>query len=132
MERMRKFLVTVCLALPLCAPLFADDSTRLEVRVTTESGRPIENASVVVKFRGGTAKVKPNPKFRTEWDLKTNPEGSVKLPSIQKGPILIQIRADNYQTFGQIFEVQEDERLVEIKLKPPQPQYSAHDKDKDK
>jgi hypothetical protein len=127
MEFMRKFLVTVFLA---ALPVFADDSTRLEIRVVSEqSGRPIENASVVIKFRGGV-KVKPNPKFRKEWDVKTGQEGTVKLPSIQKGPILIQIRADNYQTFGQVFDVQEDERVVEVKLKPPQPQYSAHDKDK--
>ena len=33
------------------------------------------------------AKVKPNPKFRKEWDVKTSQEGLVKLPSIQKGPI---------------------------------------------
>jgi Carboxypeptidase regulatory-like domain len=125
---MRKFLVTVFLALPALAA----DSTKLEIRVASEqSGRPIENASVVIKFRGGS-KVKPNPKFRTEWDVKTSQDGLVKLPSIQKGPILIQIRADNYQTFGQVFDVQEDERVVEIKLKPPQPQYSSHDKDKDK
>jgi hypothetical protein len=128
MEAMRKFLVTVFLAaLPLCA----DDSTKLEIHVTTEAGHPIENASVVIKFRGGTnAKAKPNPKFRKEWDVKTSEQGMVKLPSIQKGAILIQVRADNYQTFGQVFDVQEDERILEIKLKPPQPQYSAHDKDK--
>lgn len=128
MEAMRKFLVTVFLA---ALPMLADDSTKLEIRVSTESGKPIENASVVIKFKGG-AKIKPNPKFRKEWDVKTSQEGLVKLPSIQKGAILIQIRADNYQTFGQVFEVQEDERVLEIKLKPPQPQYSAHDKDKDK
>jgi hypothetical protein len=128
MENMRKFLVTVFLG---TLPLLAADSTKLEIRVANESGRPIENASVVIKFRGG-AKVKPNPKFRTEWDVKTSQEGLVKLPSIQKGPILIQIRADNYQTFGKVFDIQEDERVVEIKLKPPQAQYSAHDKDKDK
>jgi hypothetical protein len=128
MEAMRMFLVTVFLA---ALPMLADDSTKLEIRVTTEAGRPIENASVVIKFKGG-AKIKPNPKFRKEWDVKTSQEGLVKLPSIQKGAILIQIRADNFQTFGQVFDVQEDERVLEIKLKPPQPQYSAHDKDKDK
>jgi hypothetical protein len=128
MEAMRKFLGTVFLA---ALPMLADDSTKLEIHVTTEAGRPIENASVVIKFKGGV-KIKPNPKFRKEWDVKTSQEGAVKLPSIQKGAILIQVRADNYQTFGQVFDVQEDERVLEIKLKPPQPQYSAHDKDKDK
>ena len=124
------FLVTVLLALPLAA----DDFTKLEIRVSNEAGHPIENASVVVKFAGTITKAKANsnPKLRKEWDLRTTQDGSVKLPTIQKGPILIQIRADNFQTFGQVFDVQEDERLLEIKLKPPQPQYSAHDKDKDK
>ena len=126
MDSMRKFLVTVFLA---ALPALADESTKLEVRVTNERGRPIENASVVIKFTG-SLKAKPNPKFRKEWDVKSNQEGVVKLPGIQKGPILIQIRADNYQTFGQVFEVQEDERVITIPLKPPQPQYSAHDKDK--
>lgn len=127
---MRKFLVTVFLG---ALPLLADEFTKLEIHVTTEAGRPIENASVVVRFAGNPkAKTKPNPKLRKEWDLKTNQEGLVKLPTIQKGPILIQIRADNFQTFGQIFDVEEDERVLPIKLKPPQPQYSSHDKDKDK
>jgi hypothetical protein len=128
MVDMRKFFVTVLLA---ALPVLADDSTKLEIHVTTGSGRPIENASVVVKFTG-SAKVKPNPKFRKEWDVRTGQDGLVKLPSIQKGPILIQIRADNFQTFGRVFEVQEDERVITIPLKPPQAQYSAHDKDKDK
>ena len=126
---MKKFLVTAFLAAAF--PLLAADSTVLEIRVISTTGRPIENASVVVKFRGGKT-IKPNPKFRTEWDVRTNQEGTVKLPTIQKGPILIQIRADNYQTFGQVFDIQEDERHLDIKLNPPQPQYSAHDKDKDK
>jgi len=128
MEPMGKFLVTVFFA---ALPALASDTTKLEIRVSNEAGHPIENASVVIKFNGGL-KVKPNPKLRKEWDVKTSQEGLVKLPSIQKGPILIQIRADNFQTFGQVFDVQEDERILEIKLKPPQPQYSAHDKDKDK
>jgi hypothetical protein len=34
--------------------------------------------------------------------------------------------AKNYQTFGDNFDVDEDQKTVEIKLKPPQAQYSAH------
>ena len=127
---MRKFLVTVFLA---SLPLFADDSTKLEIHVTTEAGRPIENASVVIRFRGGaSAKVKPNPKFRKEWDVKTSQEGLVKIPPIPKGKILIQVNAANYQTYGKTIDIQEDEKTVDVTLNPPQKQYSAHDKDKDK
>lgn len=131
---MMKFVATVLLA--IAVPIFADDTdknlTRLEIRVTTESGRPIEQASVVVKFVDGRSKVKFGTKIRKEWDVKTSQEGIVKIPPIPKGAILFQVRADNYQTFGKVFDIQEDEKTVEIKLKPPQPQYSAHDKDKEK
>jgi hypothetical protein len=127
---MRKYLVTVFLLAAL--PALADDYTKLEIHVLSPTGRGIENASVTIKFAADLPKEKPSKKMRKEWDVKTNQEGVIKLPTIPKGYILIQVRADNYQTFGQTFEVKEDERLVEIKLNPPQPQYSAHDKDKDK
>jgi hypothetical protein len=87
---------------------------------------------VTVKFAADLPKAEPSKKLRKEWDVKTNQEGVIKLPTIPKGFILIQVHADNFQTFGKTFEVKEDERLVEIKLNPPQPQYSSHDKDKDK
>ena len=130
MEPMRTFLATVFLAAAL--PLLADDFTRLEIHVTSPTGRGIDNASVVIKFAGDLPKAKPSKKLRKEWDVKTNQEGVVKLPTIPKGYILIQVRADNFQTFGKTFEINDDEKVVEIKLNPPQPQYSAHDKDKDK
>jgi hypothetical protein len=37
--------------------------------------------------------------------------------------------AKGYQTFGDTFDVDEDERTIEIKLNPPQKQYSSHDKE---
>jgi hypothetical protein len=127
---MGKFLATAFLATAL--PALADDLTKLEIHVANQVGHPIDNASVVVKFVDGRSKYKFGAKIRKEWDLKTSQEGVVKVPAIPKGVILIQVRADNYQTFGDKFDVQDDEKLVEIKLKPPQSQYSAHDKDKDK
>jgi hypothetical protein len=133
MKRMKKYLVTVFFALAL--PALADEFTKLEIHVLSPTGRGIENASVTVKFAANLPKDKdkpPSKKLRKEWDVKTNQDGVIKLPTIPKGYILIQVRADNYQTFGQTFEVKEDDRVVEIKLNPPQPQYSAHDKDKDK
>ncbi len=126
MDSMGKFLASLLLA----TPLFAADLTRLEIHVTTEAGHPIDRASVVVKFVDGRSAVKFGAKIRKEWDVKTSQEGIVKIPPIPKGKILFQVRADNYQTYGQTFDIQDDEKIVEIKLKPPQPQYSAHDKDK--
>lgn len=127
---MGKFLAVAFLGCAL--PALGDDLTKLEIHVTNQVGHPIDNASVVVKFVDGRSKVKFGVKIRKEWDLKTSQEGVIKIPPIPKGSILIQVRADHYQTFGQTFSIQEDEKLVEIKLNPPQSQYSAHDKDKDK
>jgi hypothetical protein len=34
--------------------------------------------------------------------------------------------AKGYQTFGQVFDVKEEEKTLEVKLNPPQAQYSVH------
>jgi uncharacterized GH25 family protein len=114
----------LCLALVL--PLLADDLTTLTINVTSQSGKPVEQASVIVKFVEGRSKIKFGKKIRTEWELKTNQEGVAKIPPIPKGTILVQIIAKNYQTFGKRFDVAEDQKTIDIKLNPPQPQYSAH------
>jgi hypothetical protein len=49
-----------------------------------------------------------------------------KIPPIPQGTILIQINAKNYQTFGDNFDVDQEQKTIEITLNPPQPQYSAH------
>jgi len=108
--------------------LTAGDQTRLQIVVTNQNGKPVDNASVIVKFVQGRSITKFGAKDRKEWDLKTNQEGVAKLPSMPQGKILIQIIAKNYQTFGQTFDVQEDEKTIDIKLNPPQSQYTAHPK----
>lgn len=110
----------------MLATAFAAEQTNLTIVVTNKSGKPIDRASVIVKFVQGRAKSKFGAKVRTEWELKTTQEGIAKIPAIPQGKILIQVIAPNYQTFGQTFDVQEDEKTVDIKLNPPQPQYTAH------
>src|SRR5882757_3020981 len=119
---MKKLLLPLLLALPLVAA----DLTRLEIRVTNEDGHPIDRAGVTVKFVQGRSKVKFGAKIRKEWDLRTSQEGIAKIPQIPQGAILIQVHAPHYQTFGETFDVQQAEKVIEIKLKPPQAQYSAH------
>jgi hypothetical protein len=70
--------------------------------------------------------VKFGKKIRTTWEMRTNQEGLVKIPAIPKGKILIQVIAKGYQTYGQSFEVSEEAKTIEIKLNPPQQQYSSH------
>jgi len=114
------------LTLTLVLPLAGADLTTLTIHVTTDAGKPIDHASVVVKFVQGRSKVKFGKKIRTEYELHTNEEGIAKIPPIPQGTILIQVIAKDYQTFGQNFDVAEQEKTLEVKLNPPQPQYSAH------
>ena len=99
--------------------------TKLSLVVTTESGRPIDHASVVVRFVRGHA-VFNLKKLRTTFELRTNQDGEAKVPEIPQGEIRIQVIAKGYQTFGQIFDVTEEEKTIDIKLNLPQQQYSSH------
>jgi uncharacterized GH25 family protein len=116
-----RVVLLAALALPLSA---AAPMTTLTIHVTSKSGKPVEDASVIVRFVRGHSVVKLGKSIRKEWEMRTNQEGSVKIPPIPQGQILIQIIAKDYQTFGQTFDIDEEQKTVEIKLNPPQPQYS--------
>lgn len=105
---------------------FAVEQTKLSVRVLTPGGKPLDRASVIIKFVSGRDKLKAYTKIRTQWETKTNQEGFVQIPVIPQGKIQIQVIANGYQTFGGIFEVNEPEKTLEIKMNAPQAQYSAH------
>ena len=107
--------------LPASTPI-----TRLTVEVKSLTGRPVDRASVVVRFVSGHSIVKLGKKIRTTWEVRTNQEGVVKVPTVPQGKILVQVIAKGYQTFGQTFDVSEEEKTIEIKLSPPQAQYSSH------
>ena len=103
-----------------------DDTTRLTIDVRTLEGKPVDRASVVVRFVEGRSVKKLGKKVITRWELRTNQQGQAKIPPIPQGKILIQVIAKGFQTFGQTLEVDEEEKTVEVKLNPPQPQFSAH------
>ncbi len=121
-------LALVMLALAATPALvFADPPmTKLSIEVTTLAGKPVERASVVVRFVQGRSVVKFGKKIRTNWELRTSQEGVARIPPIPRGKIQIQVIAKGYQTFGQTYEIQEEEKTIQVKLNPPQPQYSAH------
>ena len=125
---MRGLLLILALALPLSYPASADDMTKLKIVVTTRSGRPIDRADVIVRF-GGRSVVKLGKMVRTTWEMRSSQEGVAEIPDMPKGQVRIQVIAKGYQTFGDTFDVNEDERTIEIKLNPPQKQYSSHDKE---
>ena len=100
--------------------------TKLNITVKTQSGKPIDRASVIVRFIEGHSIIKLGKAIRTTFELRTNQEGEARIPTIPQGKIRIQVIAKGYQTFGQIFDVTQEEKDIPIKLNPPQQQYTAH------
>jgi hypothetical protein len=116
----------VLLFVLLIAALPGAQMTTLTIAVKNGAGKPVDNASVIVRFVRGHDLTKLGKGIRREWEVRTNQEGTVKIPPIPQGEILIQVIAKNYQTFGQSFDVDEPQKTLDIKLNPPQQQYSAH------
>jgi hypothetical protein len=120
---MRVFvLCALAAALAAAAPM-----TKLRIEVKDRNGKAVDRASVVVHFVEGRSAVKLGKKTTTNWEMRTNQEGVAHIPSIPQGKIRIQVIAKGYQTFGNTFDVDEQEKTIEVKLNPPQPQYSAHE-----
>jgi uncharacterized GH25 family protein len=112
-------LILLC-GLPLVA---ANPTTKLTVQVNSaDTGKPVDRASVIVNFRHGrNVNMK---KILTNWETKTDQQGHVSIPAIPQGEVTIQIIAQNYQTFGDVYQLDQVEQTVTIKLNRPQPQYS--------
>jgi hypothetical protein len=112
-------------ALPSSA-LAAAPMTKITIALKDQAGKPVDHASVVVRFVQGHSVVKLGKAIRTTFELRSNQEGEARIPSIPQGKILVQVIAKGYQTFGQTFDVTEEEKTLDITLNPPQQQYSAH------
>ena len=110
----------------MASALAAAPMTKLNIVVKSQTGKAVDRASVVVRFVEGHSIVKLGKAVRTTFELRTNQEGEAQVPSIPQGKIRIQIIAKGYQTFGQVFDVSEEEKKIEITLNPPQQQYTSH------
>ena len=91
-------------------------TTRLRIHITADD-KPVGNASVYVRFpvAGGIF----HKDKLSELNLKTNEDGSVKVPDIPRGKILIQVVAKGWKTYGKWYEIESEAMTVEIKLEPP-------------
>jgi hypothetical protein len=100
--------------------------SKVTIHVTSaDTGKPVDRASVVIKFVTGRAPMKLYRKMTDTWETRTNQEGDATLPPIPQGTMRIQVIAANYQTFGKMMEVDSDPKTLDVKLNPPQPQYTV-------
>jgi hypothetical protein len=104
---------------------FAEDkSSDLKfVVVKEENGKPVRNASIILHSVNKEGKQE-----KGGMQLKTDSEGKTGFNGIPYGKLRIQVLATGFQTFGQDYEISEPTHTFEIKLKPPQKQYSIYDK----
>ncbi|HTR46709.1 MAG TPA: carboxypeptidase-like regulatory domain-containing protein [Verrucomicrobiae bacterium] len=92
-------------------------TTKIKIRVTTDTDKPLANASVYVRFyiSGGFLRHEK----LAEMNFKTNQDGSVKVPEIPQGKILIQVIAPGWHTYGKWYDVDQAEQSIVVKLSPP-------------
>lgn len=114
--------------LAVALPLQADPPmTRIRVEVRKSANeKPVERASVIIRFVEGRSAIKLGKKIMTTYQMRTNQDGVASMPPIPQGKIQIQVIAKGFQTFGQLIDIGEEEKTVEVKLNDPQPQYSVH------
>jgi hypothetical protein len=91
--------------------------TRLRLLVTTDTDKPVANASVYVRYNesGGFL----HHEKLTELNFKTNQDGSVKVPEVPQGKILIQVIAAGWHTYGKWYDIDKDQESITIRLAPP-------------
>ncbi len=94
----------------------AGTTVRLRIRVTNSEDKPVGNASVYVRFNqpGGFL----HKDKLAEMSFKTNEDGSVKVPAVPQGKILIQVIAKGLHTYGKWYDIEKDQDTIAIKLEP--------------
>ena len=117
------------LAIGLLIPLLlvaAAPQTAIRVTVKDQYDKPIDNAAVILDFLGSHQITKLGRRRQTHWEVHTNQEGLAHFPPVPQGTIQLQVVAKNHQTFGKKFDVDTDQKTIDVKLNPPQQQYTAN------
>jgi Carboxypeptidase regulatory-like domain len=92
-------------------------TTRLRINVTNSEDKPVGNASVYVRFNEAGGFLHKDK--LAELSFKTNEDGSVKVPAVPAGKILIQVIAKGLHTYGKWYDIEDETATIDIKLDPP-------------
>lgn len=123
---MRKYCAVLAFAFVLLTVALAAEDKYADLNfvvVKEENGKPVRNASIILH-----AVNKDGKQDKGGMQLKTDPEGKTTFNGFPYGKLRIQVIARGFQTFGEDFEIDQPAHTFEIKLKPPQGQYSIYDK----
>ncbi len=91
---------------------------KLKIQITAgDQDKPVENASVYIRYAEPGGLFHRNKE--AELNFKTNQQGSVKVPEVPRGKVLIQVVAQGWHTFGKWYDIENDEQTIQIKLEKP-------------
>ncbi len=81
-----------------------------------ETGDPISQARLTLTFH------QQGKLHRSiTYSAKTNAQGRYRFTNIPKETVRLLVTAERHQSFGKEIEVEEDNQVIEVKLKKPQP-----------
>ena len=81
-----------------------------------DTGDGISQARLTLTFR------QPGKLHHTvSYGAKTNPQGRYRFTNIPKGTVRLIVTAEHHQSYGKEIELEEDNQVIEVKLKKPQP-----------
>ena len=121
--KVRPLIIALLASLVLIA---APPQTTISITVKDQRDTPIDNATVILDFLGSHQIAKLGKRKQTHWEVHTNQEGLAHFPPVPQGTIQVQVVAKNHQTFGKKFDIDTDQKTLDIKLNPPQEQYTAN------
>jgi hypothetical protein len=81
-----------------------------------DTGDPISQARLTLTFH------RPGKLHRAvTYSAKTNAQGRYRFTNIPEGTIRLLVTAERHQSFGKEVDLEEDNQVIEVKLKKPQP-----------
>jgi uncharacterized GH25 family protein len=120
----RIVLALIVVALAFSASYAQDPAGYANVKflvVKDKNGKPVRNASVILH--------PVNEKGKQEkggFQLKTDADGKANYDGLPYGKVRIQVIARGFQTYGEDYDVNQQDMEFTIKMKPPQEQYSIY------
>ena len=123
MKKLGLFLMVIALCLGMWAQkkkeMQSSDITVAVIKAT--NGKPVRNAAVVIHSVNEEGKQESG-----GIELKTDMEGKTGYQGLPYGKLRIQVIARGFQTYGEDFDINEPQKAIEVKLKPPSGQYSIY------
>lgn len=105
-----------CVVFKPATPDSSQETSLTIVVKEADTGDPISQARLTLTFKqkGGLHR-------SISYSAKTNAQGRYRFTNIPKGTVVVLVTAERHQSLGKEIELEEDNQVIEVKLKKPQP-----------